>query len=233
MPSELISSFSKNKDFIKPSTAADKNTSLTYVTPLSVSSDVDFIFPEVSELADSNLTVNPNEILAEKSHIPTEPIPNDLKINKLLFETDYNSLRTSNISQSATSSLPLTDNGRISIGLTASVKNTWLLNNETMEGLKSESFTSTEISFYPDIGLSMNYLLRKKWSLQADGFLYSFTGQQYHGYIHGLYAPKKITLKYSLIALSVKYKFIGKERFLKHSFNKYACRRLYILLAPG
>ncbi len=94
-------------------------------------------------------------------------------------------------------------------------KNSWLLNNETLDGLKSESLTTTEIVFFPDVGLSLSYSLNKNWLLQADGLIFSNTGQKYLGYYYGHYSRKEITLRYSTFALSVKYKNIGKE-FSKH-----------------
>jgi len=96
---------------------------------------------------------------------------------------------------------------RMSFGLIAIFKNTWLLNNETFEGLKSESLNSSEIVFFPDMGLSLNYSINSRWQIQADGFFFSRAGQLYYGYYYGHYARKEITLGYSTMALSVKYRF--------------------------
>lgn len=105
---------------------------------------------------------------------------------------------------------PLSSNGRgrFSGGYIAILKNTWLLNNETFDGLKSESLNTTEIVIFPDVGLSLIYSVNNRLFIQSDGFFYSNTGQKYFQYISGHYSRKKIILRYSTIALSAKYKFI-------------------------
>jgi hypothetical protein len=215
-PPALIRTYNKNIDIKEPTTTNNNRTSLTNEEPESAISGVEIKILAVSELTDSNLLACPDKILVERSDILPEMIPAELKIKKLLSEADFDSLEYIYNPPKSTFLLPLVDKRRISVGITLSFKNTWLLNNETMDGLKPESLNTTEISFYPDVGLSLNYLIKRNWSLQADGFLYSITGQEYHGYIHGLYSSKKITLKYSTIVLSVKYKIIGSGRFLNH-----------------
>ena len=106
-------------------------------------------------------------------------------------------------------SLYLSNNrARYSAGLITTFKNTWLLSNETLEGFKSKSENTTEIVFYPDLGLSLIYMLNDKWGLQADAFLSSNTGQDYFEYYGGHYSRKKITLNYTTAVFSVKYRVI-------------------------
>ncbi len=106
---------------------------------------------------------------------------------------------------------PLTGRGRISIGLAAQYKNTWLLNYKTVNGFKSESLHTTYIVFSPDVGISVNYLFYRNWVLQGDAFFYSSISQEYQEFIRGHYKRTNITLKYSTIFLSAKYRFTGKE----------------------
>jgi hypothetical protein len=113
--------------------------------------------------------------------------------------------------------LPLIDRGRISGGITTLFKNTWLLNHETYNGLNSESLNTTEVVFFPDVGLSLSYSFNKTWLLQADGLLSSNTGQEYLEYIYGCYSRKKITLNYLTITLSVKHKFTVSRHFIPRS----------------
>ncbi len=103
------------------------------------------------------------------------------------------------------------DAGRFTIGLITSFKNTWLLNQETFNGLRSESLNSTEIIVFPDAGLSLGYSFTGSWSVQAEAYLCSNTGQEYYDYIYGHYSRKRIVLRYSTVALSVKYN-TGGER---------------------
>jgi len=112
---------------------------------------------------------------------------------------------------------PSSDIRRFSGGLVTSFKNTWLLNQETFNGLRSESLNTTEIVVFPDAGLSLGYSLTGKWLLQADAFLYSNTGQEYYEYIYGHYSKKRIVLRYSTVALSVKYKTGRKASYANRS----------------
>ena len=191
-------------------TREEKNrTGLTQGPPTPVSSGVVSKVLGASRMADSDLGVSPDKIPAEKSGIPQVLFPGDLKKIKLFSKTDFDNLKNNDNPSTDGFSSPLTDRGRISGGLITLFRNTWLLNHETMNGLKSESLNTTEIVFFPDIGLSLNYSLNKTWLLQADGFFSSNTGQHYLDYIYGHYSRKKITLNYSTIYLSVKYKFTG------------------------
>jgi hypothetical protein len=109
-------------------------------------------------------------------------------------------------------SVPLASRSRFSIGLTTLIKNTWLLNNETFDGLKSETLNTSEIVFFPDIGISLNYSLNKSWQIQSDGFFFSNTGQKYFEYYYGHYSRKEITLRYSTFDLLVKYRITGNRQ---------------------
>jgi hypothetical protein len=213
----LRSSFDKSEDGNKPIPAERNRTGLTQGTPIPVRNEVVSRVLAVYKMADSNLVISPDIIPTEKSNIPPVLFPDDLKKIKLLSKTDFDSLKINDNSSAAGSSLPLTDRGRISGGLITLLKNTWLLNHETFDGFKSESLTTTEIVFHPDVGLSLNYSLNKNWLLQADGFFFSNTGQEYLGYYDGHYGRKKTTLRYSTIALSVKNKFSDISHFIPRS----------------
>jgi hypothetical protein len=213
----LRSSLDKSEDGNKPTPAVGNRTDLTQGTPIPVSNEIISKVLTASDTADSKPVISQNNIPIEKSNIPPALFPGDLEKINILSKIDFGSLKINDKSSIAGFSLPLIDRGRISGGLITLFKNTWLLNHETFNGFNSESLSSTEIVFFPDFGLSLNYSLNKTWLLQADGFLYSNTGQEYLEYIYGHYSRKKITLKYSTIALSVKYKFIGSGHFIPRS----------------
>ena len=168
-------------------------------------------------MADSNLVISPDIIPTEKSNIPPVLFPEDLKKISVSDKINFNNQKLIDNSLSTGVSLPLFDRRRISGGLITLFRNTWLLNYETLDGLKSESLNTTEIIFFPDVGLSLSYSLNKTWLLQADGFLFSNTGQEYLGYYDGHYGRKKTTLRYSTISLSVKHKFSNISRFIPRS----------------
>jgi len=211
------SSIDKSEDSNKPTPAERNKTGLTLEALVPVSTGIVSKVLAASEMADSNLVVSRDEIPIEKSDIPPALFSYDLKKIKLFPKTDFDSLKINDNPSIAGSSFPLTERGKISAGLITLVKNSWLLNHETFDGFNSESLTTTEIVFHPDVGLSLNYSLNKNWLLQADGFFFSNTGQEYLGYYNGHYGRKKITLRYSTIALSVKNKFSDISHFIPRS----------------
>jgi hypothetical protein len=211
---EIKRSLNTSEDGVKPTSVNSDGIDLAQVTKITLSNKVVSQVLTASEIADSNMVISPENIPIEKSNIPLAVFPDDLKRGKVFSEINFDHLVTKDNSSTTGNSLPLTDRGRISGGLITSFKNTWLLNHETLDGLKAESLNSSEIVFFPDVGLSLNYSFNKTWLIQADGFFSSNTGQEYLEYLYGHYTRKKITLKYSEIALSVKYKFTGSSRLL-------------------
>ncbi len=214
----LRSSFDKSKDNNMVTLTERNRTGLTQGTPMPISNKIVSKVLAAIEMADSNLIIAKGHILNEKSNILPVLFPCDNLRNLIVFpEADFDNLKLNNNSSTSGYTLPSTGNGRISAGFIALFKNTWLLNNKTRDGLKSESLSSSEIVFYPDVGLSLNYSLNETWQIQADGFLFSNTGQEYLEYLYGHYVKEKITLKYSTFALSVKHKFTGSGRLLPGS----------------
>ncbi len=211
------SSLDKIEDGSKPIPTERNRKDLGQETQIPASIKVVSKVLVTSEMADTNLVVSRAKIPIEKSNVPPVLFPGDLEKIELLFEPDYSRLKINNITPAPGVQLPLIERGKISLGLITMFKNSWLLNNETLDGLKSESLTTTEIVFFPDVGLSFSYSLNNYWQLQADGLFISNTGQKYLGYYNGHYSRKEITLRYSTFALSVKYKYIGKEPFMHRS----------------
>lgn len=155
----------------------------------------------VSQLADSSRNLLIDRLAIQQSLVSVPP-------EKIVVtpKTDFENLRETNNSPDFVS-FQQYFRGKISIGITPLFKNTWLLNKETFDGLKPETLITTKIVFLPDVGLSLKYSINRTWQLQADGFFYSKTGQKYNEYIYGHYSSKRITLRYSTLALSVRQRF--------------------------
>ena len=219
----LSSSFDISEDDNETSLEDITSTGFTEGAVIPLSNEDVTKVSAFSDMSDSNLVVFPKNIPIEKSSFQVTLIPVDMGIFKELYKTDFDRLKINDNSSISEFLLSKTDSRRFSVGLITLFKNTWLLNHETFNGLKSESLNSTMLVFSQDIGLSLNYSLNKNWFLQADGYLYSDTGQEYLEYIYGNYIRKKITLRYSTIALSLKNKFIGSGRFMdRYSVNLLA-----------
>ena len=213
----LKGSLTEKGDGNKAALAVMDKINLTREKPKPVSNEIVSQVSIASGMAETNMVIYPDKISFEKSSIPPALFHDDLKMIKLFSEQNSDDLKIIDNSSGRGFTLPSTDRGRISGGLITVIKNTWLINHETLDGLKSESLNSSQIVFFPDAGLSLNYSLNRTWLIQADGFLSSNTGQEYLEYLYGHYSRKKITLRYSEIALSVKYKFSGSNQLLPRS----------------
>jgi hypothetical protein len=205
----IIRAPDKNKDYIKVKTKEMVRPGPTVGKPLQESRLAVPGILTISDAAGTDPDVSHGKNPIEESYIPPALLPAGLKEIKVSPGPGFSNLRWNDNSSTIGFSSPLNDYRRISIGLIALFKNTWLLNHETYEGLNSASLSTTKIVFYPDVGLSLNYTLNKTWLLQCDGFFYSNTGQKYYEYIAGHYSRKIITLRYSTFALAVKHKFFA------------------------
>ncbi len=118
--------------------------------------------------------------------------------------------------------------GSFSLGITAAIKNTWLINNETFEGFNRLNHNRTDLRFLPDIGINLHFQYTRRWGIEAGLFFSSSTGQTYRQYIHGKYTQRSITLNYLQWELMASHT-TGKQAFqnsntvsLKSSLGLYA-----------
>jgi hypothetical protein len=93
----------------------------------------------------------------------------------------------------------------IEFGLTASVKNTWLLNRMTLLGLERHTLNTTVPDFGKDIGMAFAYNFSRAFSAQAEGMFISEAGQRYKEYRNGKYVDREADLRYYTLNLLLKY----------------------------
>ena len=121
-------------------------------------------------------------------------------------------------------------------GITASAKNTWLLNRQTLSGLEKKTLHSTTPDFGKDLGIVIAYDFSPLFALQAEGNFLSDMGQRYKEYRNGKYVEREIDLVYYNANLMLKYSphkyrhgFTGSAHavtggffysLLKHSFER-------------
>jgi hypothetical protein len=216
-------SLDKSEDIIKLTSAERNRTDLKQGTPIPAGNVVVSRDSASSGKADSNLVISKDKNPIEESAIPPALLPDEMEKIEIISKNDFDNLKIFDNHSTTGFSLASNERGKVSAGLITLFKNTWLLNKETLDGLKSESLTTSEMVYFPDVGLSLNYSLNKNWLLQADGFFSSNTGQEYHGYYYGHYTRKEITLNYSAIDLYVKYKFTRSGNFIpRSSINVFA-----------
>lgn len=87
------------------------------------------------------------------------------------------------------------------IGLVSAYNNTWLLNNETFNGLRASSLNSTNATYTFDAGLAGNFLINQRHRIGAELYFSSRTGQNYQEYINARYQNRNIQLNYYKLQL--------------------------------
>jgi len=84
----------------------------------------------------------------------------------------------------------------LSFGLTTALKNTWLFNQETIDGFDVNVPGKTNLKFFPDLGLNVRYRFMPQWAFELGAFFSSRTGQSYNQFIYGRFTQKEIALNY-------------------------------------
>jgi len=109
---------------------------------------------------------------------------------------------------------------KLFVGNTSQIANTWLINDKTINGLKSTNLTSTDISYGSNFGIYLRTNMTKKIDLQLDVNLFSQTKQNYNEYQNGQYVEDALTFNYSQIGLSTKFYHFS-DRLIKgeHGVN--------------
>ena len=101
---------------------------------------------------------------------------------------------------------------RFSIGISLTEKSTWLISQETLNGLDRQDLSTTKATFLNDVGIILRYTMNESWSFEGTTLLLSKTGQSYNQYIYGIYSSKIYELKYLSFEMSARYA-------LRNSFN--------------
>ncbi|MBW6497992.1 MAG: PorT family protein [Bacteroidales bacterium] len=89
----------------------------------------------------------------------------------------------------------------LSFGLTTAIKNTWLFNQETIDGFNVNVPGKTNLKFFPDLGLNIRYRFMPQWAFEVGAFFSSRTGQSYQQFIYGRFTQKEIALNYMQLEL--------------------------------
>lgn len=95
------------------------------------------------------------------------------------------------------------------VGATGHFINSWLMNEKTINGLKSDEMTNTNLGFGSNFGLLLGFSFRDKLSLETELNVYSQLEQSYNEYLHGEYVSNQIELNYIMLNVLLKYQFRG------------------------
>jgi hypothetical protein len=108
-----------------------------------------------------------------------------------------------------------------SVGISLTEKNTWLISQETFDGLSRQNLNTSQIKFLNDFGIIVRYIPNEKWSVEGSGFFISKTGQAYKQYQHGVYTAKSYDLRYASFEMNT--------RFTWHKSLNFSNIRLYTI----
>ena len=100
-------------------------------------------------------------------------------------------------------------------GISTTVKNNWLVNNTTINGLDRYELNATIPDFGRDIGFVAGIELSDHWSLQLESYVISDMGQKYQEYINGKYVTREIDIDYFKNSILLKYKW----NTISHSYS--------------
>ncbi len=113
------------------------------------------------------------------------------------------------------------DNSVLGLGFTTAMKNTWLFNHETFRGFDPASGSKTNVQIYPDVAVSLSYLLSERWKLESSFSFSSGAGQSYEQYIYGRYSQREIALNYFHAELRTGYhhrkRWVVRSNAISHS----------------
>lgn len=111
-------------------------------------------------------------------------------------------------------------------GVIAAVKNTYLLNHETLDGFSPSGMNSASLTFQPDLGLNVQYALTQRYILESNIFVSSSASQNYHFYTYGEYVSKEMQLNY--MASEVLIKQNSKRSYLKDKLIRRNVAGVYV-----
>ncbi len=168
----------------------------------------------IENIPNTNETIqngrNNTDITKEKPALPKELKKKNYlasnEINNKIENSDINLHSQLNNPEDITTSRK-TKNRNYYIGFFSKLQNTWLLNNTTIKGLRSDEMTKTipnfsnDFAFYAGIDISntMSIMIEADFRLQNQ--------QKYYEYVNGDYVSKEIRLNYNVLSAQMKYNF--------------------------
>lgn len=99
---------------------------------------------------------------------------------------------------------------RWELGVIGSVKNTWLLNPETANGLKRSSLNDTRLTFGKEFGVLIQRNISESSDIRVEYYFFSEIGQRYNEYINALYQSKNVTLRYHKVQILYRTRILHK-----------------------
>lgn len=86
----------------------------------------------------------------------------------------------------------------------SAIKFSWLMNNKTLTAMEKSSLVKAVATVHTDFFLTYGLRINERSMLQADGYLYDWSGQRYHEYRKGRYGEVEDKLLYRSLGLSLR-----------------------------
>lgn len=152
----------------------------------------------------ANETSRNDQLTQEPRHLTQSPIVSQT-LDTIPQLVEHKAVKKDSANQQFSETVNNSENQRKnagwSIGAIGSINNTWLVNNQTKNGLKSYSLINTQLSYGKEFGVFVQRQLGDHSSLQGELYFYSEINQGYQEYINVLYQRRDTELKYLKLQL--------------------------------
>ena len=91
---------------------------------------------------------------------------------------------------------------KMMVGIGSAAKISWLINTKTLEAFQRETLTTAVPAVYKDFFFLYGFRLNPKTMLQADFYLFNWSGQKYREYRNGSYGEIENKLLYRSLGIS-------------------------------
>ncbi len=142
----------------------------------------------------------PPEELEQKNYLARNEINNNIKNQDINLYNHLNN--TENIAP-----LKNLSTRNYYIGIYSKLQNTWLLNNTTIKGLRSDEMTKTIPNFSNDFAIYAGMDISNTMSIMIEADFKLQNKQKYYEYVNGDYVSKEIRLNYNVLRANFKYNF--------------------------
>ncbi len=142
----------------------------------------------------------PPKKLEQKNYLARNKINNNIKNQDINLYNQLNN--TENITPSKNRSTR-----NYYIGIYSKLQNTWLLNNTTIKGLRSDEMTKTIPNFSNDFAIYAGMDISNTMSVIIEADFRLQNKQKYYEYVNGDYVSKEIRLNYNVLSAQFKYNF--------------------------
>ncbi len=149
-------------------------------------------------------------------HTPDQTLPATVFAGSGRCELRDFTIPEADVSPTDTDTKQSSQSGSLYFGLTGQLANTWMVNNKTVEALKSDDLTAVNASYGMNIGVHAGANIGQRMRLRSDFMWLSQSRQSYNEYLNGKYVTTNYELNYYTLSLQAGYRFnnVGREHYV-------------------